>query len=531
MIPTTERTAPADPGETAARSALLFEEWRGANDERHNRVFSYLIVAQWLGCVQTALFVSPLTWAGAASKLHPNVWASMLLGSLIGLPPVALSVLRPRAAATRYVMATGQMMMGALLIYLTCGRIETHFHIFGSLALLAMYRDWRVLVLASAVTAADHIVRGVLFPVSVFGASGVGLGRYVEHVGWVVFEDVFLIWSCVNGVREQRGTARRQAALESAHERLEEALGSVARGSESLAGSSVTLAAVSERMGESAEGTSGRAGAVSASAERVSVNVQSLAAGFEEMAGSMNGVSQSAREAARVATDAVAVAERTNASVARLGESSAEIGKIIQLIGGVAEQTNLLALNASIEAARAGEAGKGFAVVASEVKELAKATGQAAGEVSRMISVIQDDTRGAVDTIRQVGASIRTIHEIQMVIASAVEEQSATTHEMGRNVAEAARGSAEIAQSITAVAQAARDTAASAGETRHAANELSLLAAELESLVGRFRQDQDAHPEPAPPAAHPRAATARRDDPRTNGPRRPVRKPVTVSGP
>ena len=139
---------------------------------------------------------------------------------------------------------------------------------------------------------------------------------------------------------------------------------------------------------------------------------------------------------------------------------------MIKVITSIAQQTNLLALNATIEAARAGEAGKGFAVVANEVKELAKETAKATEDISRKIEAIQTDTKGAVEAIGQIGKMIIQINDIQNTIASAVEEQSATTNEISRNLAEAARGSTEIAQNITGVAEAARST--TAGRDRHA---------------------------------------------------------------
>ena len=188
-----------------------------------------------------------------------------------------------------------------------------------------------------------------------------------------------------------------------------------------------------------------------------------------------------------MATSAVKVAEKTNATVAKLGESSAEIGNVIKVITCIAQQTNLLALNATIEAARAGEAGKGFAVVANEVKELAKQTAKATEDISRKIEAIQADTKGAVDAIAQIGKIINQINDIQNTIASAVEEQTATTSEISRNVAEAAKGSNEIAQNITGVAQAARSTTEGASNTKNSADDLSKMALDLQKLVSQFR--------------------------------------------
>jgi methyl-accepting chemotaxis protein len=255
----------------------------------------------------------------------------------------------------------------------------------------------------------------------------------------------------------------------------------------SLGAASEELSAVSKQMSSNADETSTQANVVSAATEQVNRNIQTVATGTEEMSASIREIAKNASEAARVATSAVKVAETTNSVVGKLGESSADIGKMIKVITSIAQQTNLLALNATIEAARAGEAGKGFAVVANEVKELAKETAKATEDISQKIETIQSDTRSAVIAIGQIGQIITQINEFQNTIASAVEEQTATTNEMSRNVSDAARGSGEIAQNITGVARAAQGTSAGAGDTERAAGELSRMASDLQRLVGEFR--------------------------------------------
>jgi methyl-accepting chemotaxis protein/truncated hemoglobin YjbI len=255
---------------------------------------------------------------------------------------------------------------------------------------------------------------------------------------------------------------------------------------QSLASASDQLNGVSQQMGGAAEETATQAGVVAAAAEQVNVNVQTVAGGSEEMSASISEIAKNAADAARVAGQAVDVAGTATSTVAKLGESSAEIGKVIKVITSIAQQTNLLALNATIEAARAGEAGKGFAVVANEVKELAKETAKATEDISQKIEAIQGDTRGAVEAIEQISSIIGQINDIQSSIASAVEEQTATTNEIARNVAEAAKGSGDIAENISGVAQAAQGTAKGAEETQRSAGELSQMASELQQLVDRF---------------------------------------------
>src|SRR5262249_23341437 len=118
-------------------------------------------------------------------------------------------------ASTRYTVAVAQMLMSALFIHLSGGRIETHFHVFGSLAFLAFYRDWRVFVPATVVVAGDHFIRGVYWPQSAFGVLTASHWRWVEHAAWVLFENSFLILSCIQISSDMRETAVKQAELES----------------------------------------------------------------------------------------------------------------------------------------------------------------------------------------------------------------------------------------------------------------------------------------------------------------------------
>ncbi|MBC7928597.1 MAG: PAS domain-containing methyl-accepting chemotaxis protein [Bryobacteraceae bacterium] len=256
--------------------------------------------------------------------------------------------------------------------------------------------------------------------------------------------------------------------------------------SQSLASSSRDLSSISEQMATNAEVTATQASLVSVASDEVSKNVSVVAAGSEEMMASIREISKSANESARVAKSAVTVAESTNRTIAKLGESSIEIGKVIKVITSIAQQTNLLALNATIEAARAGEAGKGFAVVANEVKELAKETAKATEEIGQKIEAIQADTNGAISAIAEISGIINQINDISNTIACAVEEQTATTNEIGRNVSEAARGAGGIATNISGVATAAQSTTRGALDTQQSAKTLSEMAEQLGNLVAQF---------------------------------------------
>jgi methyl-accepting chemotaxis protein len=237
-------------------------------------------------------------------------------------------------------------------------------------------------------------------------------------------------------------------ALNTMKNNLRGLLHSIADTAEQVAASSEELSATSQQITANSEETTVQAKVVSEAGHQVNTNLQTLASGAEEMNSTIGEIAKNATEAARVAGEAVGAAESAHKTVTKLGDSSLEIGKVIEVITSIAQQTNLLALNATVEAARAGEAGKGFAVVANEVKELAKQTAKATEEIKQKIMAIRENTGGAVSAIASIRGVIAVISGISTEIATAVEEQSATTSEMARNVAEAARGAVTISDNI-----------------------------------------------------------------------------------
>ncbi|HEY3854579.1 MAG TPA: ATP-binding protein [Verrucomicrobiae bacterium] len=204
-----------------ARTMTLFEESQNQIHRRADRAFAWLMLIQWVAGIVFAVVISPRTWIGASSQTHIHVWAAIFLGGAISGFPIFLALKRPGCTSTRHVIAVAEMLTSALLIHLTGGRIETHFHVFGALAFLAFYRDWRVLLTATTVVALDHMLRGLFWPQSVFGVLTPSPWRWIEHAAWVIFEDVCLLISIRQGRQEMLEVAERQAKLEALNESIE----------------------------------------------------------------------------------------------------------------------------------------------------------------------------------------------------------------------------------------------------------------------------------------------------------------------
>jgi uncharacterized protein (DUF486 family) len=207
------------PAAIEARSNALFSEQWKRRLAKVDRMFAVLMGCQWIFGILIALLYSPYAWEGKLKVIHTHVYVAVLMGGAIAIFPILLAIYRPGSRLTRHVIALSQMLASALLIHLSGGRIETHFHVFVSLAFLAFYLDWWVLLTATVVVAGDHFVRGLFWPESVYGITNPEWWRFLEHAFWVVFEDVILVWSCVNGRREMKLMAHQQAEMEALTEK------------------------------------------------------------------------------------------------------------------------------------------------------------------------------------------------------------------------------------------------------------------------------------------------------------------------
>jgi methyl-accepting chemotaxis protein len=418
----------------------------------------------------------------------------------------------------RYTIAIAQTTMVSLLVWLAHGQmqIDVHMYYFAAYAMLAAFCDWRVIVLAAAITAAHHLGLNFLMPLAVF-PDGANVWRVVLHAGIVVIEGAVMVWltaylaklladndqalaAMADGQRRENEHAaereqieerlrvdRRRARLEMA-DRFE---ASVQQVMDAVSSAARQLRGTAESMSATAERTSDRAATIATSAGQANANVQSVSASSKAFGASIGEIGRHVSEASQIAGRAAADGDRTAVTVNSLAETAERIGDVLKLIGDIAAQTNLLALNATIEAARAGEAGKGFAVVAAEVKTLASQTANATDQIRVQITAIQGETKSAAGAIGGICKTIGEINSISAMVAGAVETQRKATEDVARNIHEAATGTRDVADHIGALSAAANETGESAGQVLNAASELArqqdLMRGEVEKFLATIR--------------------------------------------
>ncbi len=284
---------------------------------------------------------------------------------------------------------------------------------------------------------------------------------------------------------QRKATEEKKAAMAALADEFERQVGSIV---ESLSQAAGGMQRNAHQMSTTTAMARDQSLAVASGANEATSNVETVAAASEELSASIGEIGRQVTQAAQIAQKAAADGQRTNATMAELAEAAQRIGEVVQLINEIASQTNLLALNATIEAARAGEAGKGFAVVASEVKSLASQTAKATEDIRSQIAAIQGETAAAVEAIRGMSQTILEVNEISSSIAAAVEQQSAATQEITRNVTEAAEGTRDVSKNIAGVSTAVDRAGANAEDVRGASDALAAQADNLRGEVGKFLQ-------------------------------------------
>src|SRR6516164_1589930 len=500
--------------ESEVRATTLFHELINRIHRRTDRLFAGLMTFQWLAGIAAAFWITPFAWAGSLNRPHIHVWAAIFLGAVISGLPILFALAKPGEAITRHVIAAGQMLTSALLIHLTGGRIETHFHIFGSLAFLAFYRDWRVLITATLVVAVDHVVRGIYWPQSVFGVLAASPWRVFEHAGWVVFEDIFLAASCLQGTRELKGIARRQAELESAlsgiatrqenleasHDFQSRIIAKVQESSVSLMSTAMEIAATAKQQEQTVIDYGASTNQAAAAVHEISATGQELLKTMKEV----NDVASQTAARAKAGQQELATMDLTMRSLAGstdsikaklsvISERAANINLVVTTITKVADQTNLLSINAAIEAEKAGEYGLGFLVVAREIRRLADQTAVATLDIERMVKDMQSSVAAGVmemdkfsDQVRQGVVEVGRISDQLGEIITAVHGLTERFEQVTEGMRVQSQGAEQIREAVVQINEGANHTSVSLREFNKATAYLREAVSELKEEVSRF---------------------------------------------
>lgn len=496
---------------SADRAEQLFDEQLWQVSARTDKLLAWLIVGEYVLSILFALVISPLAWTGSQFEPHVHVYYAVGLGALIASFPVYSAITQPGKKLTRYSLAVSQMLMGSLLIHLTGGRIETHFHVFGSLAILSFYRDVRVLLLATLVVVIDHVYRQFFYPQSIYGVLHPEWWRFLEHGAWAAVETVFLIVACKYNLREMQEIAARQAKLESSNDEANRLVAELAQSRQNLAGQASEVSRAIGNLAEASNSIVAAASQFATSAAQSAAAVAETTATVEEVRQTAVISSKDAREVSEDAKDVLQTSligqksaqdivngmnkireqmESIAVSMINLNEQSKMIGEIIKTVDDLAQQSNLLAVNASIESAKAGEHGKGFAVVAQEVKKLAQESKAATAHVRRILNDVVHATGVATKASEQGSQVVQHGQEL----ASQAKE---ALYSLSQNIEQAAEASTRIQISsdqqlvgmeqlvlaMTSVNDASDQNLRSIKELEQAAADLNELGIRLRDLV------------------------------------------------
>ncbi|MEM6645508.1 MAG: methyl-accepting chemotaxis protein, partial [Bacteroidota bacterium] len=468
------------------RAAVLFNDLQFETHKRTDRLFGGLMLVQWAIAIILAYTVSPQTWAGAISSTHIHVYAAIFLGGAISLVPAFLAWRFPGRTVTRLTIAVAQMLTSALLIHLTGGRLETHFHIFVSLGILALYMDWRVLATAAGVAAVDHLLRAFFWPESLFGVLTANVWRVAEHAGYVVFETGFLLYAVTKMQADQRRSAISQAGVEEKEVELSKTLSALqeekasvdAKIEQATAESVATQAYLEQRVDELLSGmerfAAGDLTVRLSTTNCTAGDIGRLFDGFngvaEQLQGMMRQVAETASQTATAAEQIGGAATQLSQSVATQSTQASEVTLAVdEMVRTIVEH----AQSASHAATAAGQNGQ----TAATSSEVVRST---VGKIRDIASIVTE----ATGTVEQLGASSEKIGHVVQVI----DEIADQTNLLALNAAIEAARAGEQGRGFAVVADEVRKLAErTSAATREIAEMVAGIQTETTAAVASMR--------------------------------------------
>jgi methyl-accepting chemotaxis protein len=473
--------------------------------EKSDWILGIGLVVQWVILIALAFIVTPKTWIGSTSSPNNHLIASIVLGGLIAAVPMFLAWKQRGELTTRLTIGVAYALMGGLFVHVGGGRIEFHFHYFASMAILSIYRDWRVLLAATAIAAIDHAGRGIFWTQSMYGIESTSRLRWIEHAVWLVAEVGFLIYMTRTALADMFAAATREAQLDATAEAVTNAASELGQqlahmettndltgklhveqesGLESVAaavdGFLQSMHQTISTIAQTAERTRESSMQIASAAVETSGITQTMSDRANAAMTRADGASSTAREGGQVIAQTIenistirSQVEESADAVSDFVTQSETISEFVQTIGDIADQTNLLALNAAIEAARAGEQGRGFAVVADEVRKLADRSSEAATEIKDAIDQLRENSKDAAQRMRTTVDRAAENGELASTAAGSLDEIVA--------------GVQEVAHDISDIAQSLQEVNAAASQSSDACDQLAATADELTSATGRFK--------------------------------------------
>ena len=472
--------------------------------EKTDRILGIGLIVQWGILIALALIVTPKTWIGSTSSPNNHLIASIVLGGLVAVLPAAFAYIKRGQLVTRLMIGVAYALMGGLFVHVGGGRIEFHFHYFASMAILALYRDWRVLIAATAIAAADHAFRGIFWTQSMYGIESASKLRWIEHAVWLVAEVGFLIYMSRSALQDMRAAATREAQLDesaaaitAAASELGQQLAHMETTSDLTQRISVPAGSGLESVATAIDGFLRSMNQTISSIARIADQTRESSMMIADAAVETSGITQTMSGRANAAMDRAEIAsgtardggeviaqtikniseirdqiEASANAVSDFVSASDTIADFVQTIVDIADQTNLLALNAAIEAARAGEQGRGFAVVADEVRKLADRSSEAATEIKDAIDLLRNDSRGAAE-------------RMHAVVQQATENGTLASTAAG-SLDQIVEGVQDVARDIADIAHSLNEVNSAANQSSQACDGLTSTADELTSATGRF---------------------------------------------
>jgi methyl-accepting chemotaxis protein len=445
-----------------------------------------------------------------------DAWSYGAAALALAAVPLVVALLKRSITTVAAALAVTLAAQTSQLVFAMSGhpwQVEMHFYYFAILAMLSGFCDWRVLLLGAGLIAFHHLGLNVVLPEAVY-PGGSDYLRVAVHAIIVVIETVMLIGigyairSAFADAQEARRAAESSAAeLErlaagqkenlatttkhaaAIGETLERFKHEMAVSIEALHNAATGLQSNADHLGAAAAGANAQSVTLANVAADTSGKVNMAAEAGASLAQTIAEVGANAARSSQLAAAAVREAEATNSTINDMAAVAKEIGNVTGLISAIAAQTNLLALNATIEAARAGEAGRGFAVVAQEVKALAGQTAKATQDIAQRIDAMQSTTERSVTAIQAISETIRELSGFSSLIASSVEEQATSAHQIADNVNAAAVGVGHVGGAVQQIDAVAEKTMAAVAALSAAALEIAGQTGTIRARVHAFADD------------------------------------------